>query len=217
MMKFFRRFQDLGIEGQKAEYYDRITREHRIDELKEQAGEVAGHVKDGDSILEIAPGAGYLSIELAKLGRYRLTGIDISEDLVRICRRNANAAGVEIDFRQGNAAQLPFKADAFDFIVCVLAFKNFKEPVRALEEMHRVLRTGGTALIIDLNRKASLKATKRVAERMGLKGIEAYIAGAIQRSGSYTRNEFESFISRTKFKKHEIRNSDTGFSIYLSK
>lgn len=207
----------MGIEGQKAEYYDRITREHRIDELKEQAGEVAGHVKDGDSILEIAPGAGYLSIELAKLGRYRLTGIDISEDLVRICRRNANAAGVEIDFRQGNAAQLPFKADAFDFIVCVLAFKNFKEPVRALEEMHRVLRTGGTALIIDLNRKASLKATKRVAERMGLKGIEAYIAGAIQRSGSYTRNEFESFISRTKFKKHEIRNSDTGFSIYLSK
>lgn len=207
----------MGIEGKKAVYYDRLTREHRIDEMKEQAREVARHVNDGDSILEVAPGAGYLSIELSKLGNYRLTGMDISKDLVEICKKNANEAGVEIDFRQGNVSQMPFQADVFDFIVCVLAFKNFKEPVTALEEMCRVLRSGGEALIMDLNRKASLKATKRVAERMGLKGMGAYIAGAIQRSGSYSRREFEMFISRTKFRDHTIRDSDLGFSIYLSK
>jgi hypothetical protein len=66
----FKRFQDLGIEGEKAKYYDQITREHRILEMKEQAEEVSMHIKDGDSVLEIAPGAGYLSIELSKLGNY---------------------------------------------------------------------------------------------------------------------------------------------------
>ncbi len=217
MMKFFKRFQDLGIEGEKAKSYDRLTREHRIDEIKDQADEVAKHVKDGDSILEIAPGAGYLSIEISRLGNYKITGLDISKDLVEICKRNAEEAGVSISFEQGNVSKMPFQASTFGFIVCVLSFKNFKEPVRALEEMHRVLRSGGTALIMDLNGKASMRATKKVAENMGLKGMSAYIAGAIQRSGSYSRRQFEDFISRTSFNRYEIRDSAIGFSIYLSK
>jgi ubiquinone/menaquinone biosynthesis C-methylase UbiE len=217
MMKFFRRFQDLGIEGEKAKYYDHMTRDHRIDELRRQAKEIAGHIKDGDSVLEVAPGAGYLSIELSKLGRYTITGMDISTDLVEICKKNALAAGARIDFQQGNVSAMPFRAGTFHFVFCVLAFKNFKEPTKALEEMYRVLKPGGMALMMDLNRKASMKATKKVAEGMGLRGMTAYIAGAIQRSGSYSRNEFEAFISRTEFKHHEIRESEMGFSIYLWK
>jgi len=217
MMRFFRRFRNLGIEGAQANYYDKITREHRIGEMKEQAREVTRHIKDGDSVLEIAPGAGYLSIELSKLGKYKITGMDISKDLVEICTRNAMEAGVQIEFQQGNVSNMPFQSNVFNFIICVLAFKNFKEPLKALEEMYRVLKPGGIALIMDLNRKASMKATKKVAENMGLKGMTAYIAGAIQRSGSYSRNEFESFISQTEFKDNEIRDSNLGFSIYLKK
>jgi len=215
MMRFFRRFQDLGIEGEKAKYYDRITREHRIGEMKDQAREVAKHIKEGDSVLEIAPGAGYLSIELAKLGNYKITGMDISKDLVDICTSNAKEAGVQVEFQQGNVSEMPFRAETFNCIVCVLAFKNFKEPLKALEQMYRVLKPSGMALIMDLNRNASMKATKNVAERMGLKGIKAYVAGAIQRSASYSRNEFEAFISQTEFKNYEIRDSEMGFSIYM--
>jgi ubiquinone/menaquinone biosynthesis C-methylase UbiE len=72
MMRFFRRFKDLEIQGEKANYYDKISREHRIGEMKEQAKEITRHIKDGDTVLEIAPGAGYLSIELAKLGKYKI-------------------------------------------------------------------------------------------------------------------------------------------------
>jgi ubiquinone/menaquinone biosynthesis C-methylase UbiE len=217
MMGFFRRFKDLEIKGEKANYYDKISREHRIGEMKEYAKEITRHIKQGDTVLEIAPGAGYLSIELAKPGNYKITGIDISKDLVDICRRNAIEAGVQIDFRQGNVSDMPFQSNEFNFIICILAFKNFKEPVKALEEIHRVLKPGGKALIMDLNRKASMKDTKKVAERMGLKGTTAFIAGAIQRSGAYNRNEFKSFISQTEFKNYEIRDSDMGFSIYLKK
>ncbi len=86
-----------------------------------------------------------------------------------------------------------------------------------MEEIHRVLKPGGTALIMDLNRKASMRVTKTAAENMGLKGIKAYIAGAIQRQGAYTRKEFESFISQTEFKEFVIKDTDIGFSIYLNK
>lgn len=216
-MNFFRRYQDLGIEGTQAKMYDTMTRQHRMGEMKEQANEVIKHIKDGDSVLEIASGAGYLSIELARLGEYKITGMDLSKDLVEIASRNAREASVEIDFRQGNASRMPFDENAFNFIICVLAFKNFKEPVKALEEMYRVLKPGGTALIMDLNRKASMKATKTVAENMGLKGMMAYIAGAIQKQGAYTRKEFETFISQTGFKEFVIKDTDIGFSIYLYK
>ena len=129
MMRFFRRFKDLGIEGAQANYYDKISREHRIGEMKEHAKEITKHINDGDSVLEIAPGAGYLSIELSKLGKYKITGMDISKDLVEICTRNAMEAGVQIDFQQGNVSNMPFQSNVFNFIICVLAFKNFKEPM----------------------------------------------------------------------------------------
>ena len=167
MMKFFKRFKDLGIYGAQAKMYDRLTRENRIGEMKEQAKEISKHIKVGDSVLEIAPGAGYLSIELSKLGKYKITGMDISKDLIEICTRNAMEAGVQINFQQGNVSNMPFQSNVFNFIICVLAFKNFKEPVKALEEMHRVLKPGGLALIMDLNRKASMRVTTKVAENMG--------------------------------------------------
>lgn len=217
MVNFFKHFQDLGITGEKAKYYDRITRENRLEEIKKQAKEVAKHIKDGDAVLEIACGAGYLAIEIAKFGKCKVTGIDISEDLVEIAKKNAKKSGIEVAFLQANASRLPFHANAFNFIVCVLSFKNFKEPVLALEEMYRVLKPGGTVLIIDLNRKSSLQATKKVAEDMGMKGLQAYIAGAIQRSISYSREEFDNFISQTRFKAYEIKQGDRGFSIYLRK
>ncbi len=88
-------------------------------------------------------GPGYFAIELAKLGDYRVTGLDISETFVEIARANAAQAGVKVDFRRGDASNLPFPKESFDFLLCRAAFKNFSEPQRALEEMHRVLKPSG--------------------------------------------------------------------------
>src|SRR5579883_201247 len=107
-MAFFKRFKDLGIEGIQAKAYDQMTRAHRMDEMKMQAKEITKYIKDGDSVLEIAPGAGYLSIELAKPGKYHITGMDISNDLIEICDKNAKEAGVDINFIQGNVSNMPF-------------------------------------------------------------------------------------------------------------
>ena len=80
------------------------------------------------------------SIELAKLGSYSITGLDISHTFVEIASKKAGEAGVHVDFRQGNASRMPFADDTFDFLLCRAAFKNFGQPVRALQEMCRVLK-----------------------------------------------------------------------------
>lgn len=217
MMRLFRRFKDLGVEGARASYYDKACRDHRLESIKAEAREAAQWVKNGDSILELAPGPGYLSIELSKLGDFQITGLDISGALVEIARKNAREAGVEIDFQRGNAANMPFPADHFNFIVCVLAFKNFKEPLQALNEMHRVLKPGGTALLRDLNRESPLRAVKAVAESMGLRGFQASVAGMIQRGGAYSRKEYEGLIGQSHFREYDIQDTEIGFSIHLKK
>jgi len=87
---------------------------------------------------------------------------------VGIARENASKAGVRVDFEHGDAADLPFPDTQFDFIVCRAAFKNFARPLVALNEMHRVLKPGGNALIIDLRKDFSPRAVKDYARRHGL-------------------------------------------------
>ena len=88
MMKLLRRFQDLGIGGITACWYDKNTRNSRLAEMGAYAKEVVKHIQDGCSVLEVAPGPGYLAIKLAKLGKYKIIGLDISKDFVEIARKN---------------------------------------------------------------------------------------------------------------------------------
>ena len=218
MMKFLRRFNDLGINGLLARWYDKNSREHRIEELKGHAEEVVKHVKDGDAVLEVAPGPGYLSIELAKLGSYRITGLDISRDFVDIALKNAKEPAVDVEFQQGNVSSMPFSDNMFDFIICTAAFKNFKEPLKALGEMYRVLKHRAEALISDMNRNTSNQQLDDAAKEMGVEGIEALFLKLtfkyFLKKGAYTREEFLDLLSKTAFKEYSVK--ETGISLYVN-
>jgi ubiquinone/menaquinone biosynthesis C-methylase UbiE len=144
-------YKGIAMEGMIATWYAKNTGK-AIAEYRNLAKRIADGLRPGDSVLEVAPGPGYLTIELARLGCYRLAGLDISRTFIRIARENAARGGVKVSFQQGDVAAMPFADDAFDFIVCRAAFKNFGDPVGALCEMHRVLRPGGRLMIIDGDR-----------------------------------------------------------------
>jgi ubiquinone/menaquinone biosynthesis C-methylase UbiE len=221
LMKQHRRFKDIGIEGMAARWYDNNTRKHRLAEMKEYAIEAAKHIQDGCSVLEVAPGPGYLAIELAKLGEFKIIGLDISRDFVEIAKRNARAGHVEVEFRQGSVADIPSPDDAFDFIICTAAFKNFKEPFKALSQMRRVLKPGGTILIVDMNRDTSNHQIENYTKNMGVKGADKLFMRLIfryfLRNGAYTKDEFVDLISKTAFKEYHVKEEGIGFHIYLRK
>lgn len=221
MMRLQRRFKDLGIEGATARWYDKNTKDHRLMEMKGYAKEVRRHIRDGSSVLEVAPGPGYLAIELAKLGKYKIIGLDISKDFVEIARRNAESAYVNVKFQHGNVVDMPFADNTFDFIVCVAAFKNFKEPLLALNQMHKVLKPSGTTLIIDMNRNASNRQIEEYIEELEANVRERLLMRLIfkyfLRNGAYTRDEFTELISKSQFNHHEIKEDKIGFYIYLRK
>jgi ubiquinone/menaquinone biosynthesis C-methylase UbiE len=224
MLKQQSRLKDLGIEGMTARWYDNNTRKSRLTEMKEYAKEASKYLRDGCSVLEVAPGPGYLAIELAKLGICnKIIGLDISKDFVEIAQRNAKEVGVieVVEFQHGNVADIYFPDNSFDFIICIAAFKNFKEPLKALNQMCRVLKSGGNALIADMNRKASnqqiedyLKSVEASSmDKLFMKLIFKYFL----RTGAYTKDEFTGLISKTAIKQYDIREKGMGFFIYLTK
>jgi len=158
-------YKGLGMEGTVAKWYAGLTKKS-LEDFKALARRTAEQLPPRSRVLEIAPGPGYFAIELAKLGDYRITGLDISETFVDIARANALEANMRVDFRQGNASAMRFPDSRFDFILCRAAFKNFSQPGEALAEMHRVLKPGGRALIIDLRRDASNQSVQQAVAAM---------------------------------------------------
>jgi ubiquinone/menaquinone biosynthesis C-methylase UbiE len=152
-MAVARGYRGVGMEGPIASWYAKNTGRD-LTRFTKTARRLAGRVRPRGEILEVAPGPGYLAIELAKRG-YRVTALDISTSFVKIARNNAASAGVSVDVRQGDASAMPFPDASFDAVVCMAAFKNFTDPLGALNEMHRVLRPGGEASIFDLRKDAN--------------------------------------------------------------
>jgi ubiquinone/menaquinone biosynthesis C-methylase UbiE len=221
MMKYLRQVKDLGFGTLSARWYDKNSREHRIEELHSYADEAARILGGKGTVLEIAPGPGYLAIELAKMGTYTVAGLDISKEFVAIAHDNAKKAGVNVEFRHGNVSSMPFSGNEFDFIICTAAFKNFKEPVKAISEMHRVLKPGGKVLIIDLNKNVSDADLDSLVKKMGVKGGEAvfmkWTFKYFLRQGAYSEKEFAEVISRTEFGAGIIKKNDVSLYVYLQK
>jgi len=212
-------YKGLAMEGPIARWYSKI-REH-----DEEIGMVVREVREilpaGSRVLEVAPGPGYLAIELARPGTYHVVGLDISKSFVQIAQAKAREAGVAVEFRHGNASNMPFGAGTFDFIVCRAAFKNFTEPVQALQEMHRVLKPGGKALIIDLRRDASPEEINTHVSSLRLSRINRLLTKWTFKQfllkNAYTGEAIRQLVSQTNFARHEIREDTIGMEIWLEK
>jgi ubiquinone/menaquinone biosynthesis C-methylase UbiE len=206
------------MEGIIATWYAGNTREQ--DDFKATAERLRKQLKAGSRILEVAPGPGYLAVELAKDG-FKVTGLDISKSFVEIGRENARQAKVAVDFRLGNASEMPLPSDSFDFVVCRAAFKNFTEPARAIQEMYRVLVPGGKALIIDLRRDAKPEAVDQEIAKMHMNAINRWMTKWTFHSfllkNAYTVNEIRALVAQTDFHTCDIQTDALGMEIWLSK
>lgn len=211
-------YKGIGMEGFIARWYARNTK-GALAEFRALAERIAERLSPGACVLEVAPGPGYLAVELARRG-LRVTGIDISRSFVEIARANAAEAKVSAEFRVGNASALPAPDNWFDFLVTRAAFKNFADPAGAIREMHRVLRPGATALIVDMRKEASNGEIAEEVSKMNLGFMGAMFARAALRSlrgRAYSRRDFERMIAQTAFGEGKIHEGAIGFEIYLSK
>jgi len=213
-------YKGMGMEGPVARWYEKNTRKD-LAEFRKVASRLESLVPDGGDVLEVAPGPGFLAIEMARSGKLRVTGLDISKTFVELARKNAAQAGVRVEFRSGNASEMPFGENSFDLLVCRAAFKNFSEPEKALREMRRVLRPGGTGVIIDLRRDTPMPEIQRYIDRMDLSAWNRWVTRLTFRfmllKRAYTKQELERMLAGIDFAKAEVRTDDIGMEAWFEK
>jgi ubiquinone/menaquinone biosynthesis C-methylase UbiE len=215
------RFKGPEMEGGVARHYAKLRRSgNQIEEYRKQAAQLTKGLPAGAKVLEVAPGPGYLAVEMARLGRVQVTGLDISRTFVQIGNENAREAGVSIDFHQGDAAVMPFEAEVFDLIVCQAAFKNFMHPISALDEMYRVLRSGGRAVIQDMSHDASHADINEEVRKMQLGWLSTFTTKAtleMLRRRAWSPIRFERLVAESKFRTCEITKDGIGLDVRLHK
>jgi ubiquinone/menaquinone biosynthesis C-methylase UbiE len=211
---------DRPIEGLMAKWYANNTGE-MMKEYVDLARRIASELPTGSSVLEVAPGPGYFCIELAKFGRCTITGMDLSHTFVKMAAEKADEAGVQVNFIQGSASNMPIPAGTFDFLLCRAAFKNFADPVGALREMCRVLKPGGRGLIIDLKRNASPSEVSRMVDEMHLSRLNGVLTKIAFKTmlirSAYTKAEFEHMLAQTDFASVDIKEESVGLEVSMTR
>ena len=96
-------------------------------------------------VLDVACGTGDMVVELQKHG-CNVTGVDLSEEMMAIARQKAP----EATYMLADAEQLPFSDGTFDAVTCAFGVRNFVHLEQGLGEMLRVLKPGGTIVILEL-------------------------------------------------------------------
>jgi ubiquinone/menaquinone biosynthesis C-methylase UbiE len=100
-------------------------------------------VRPGQRVLDVACGTGVVSVTAARAGA-KVTGLDLTPELLERARENARIAGVEVEWHEGDVEKLPFGDAAFDVVLSEFGHIFAPRPEVALGEMLRVLKSGGT-------------------------------------------------------------------------
>lgn len=101
----------------------------------------------GSRVLDVATGTGHVALAAAR--RFcEATGVDYVPALVEIAGRRAEAEDLEVEFREGDAEQLPFDDGAFDYVLSAIGVMFTADHGRAARELARVCRPGGTIGVV---------------------------------------------------------------------
>lgn len=103
------------------------------------------------NILDVASGTGDFAFESLSLYPQKVTGYDLSEEMIKYGRAKAGKIkmGNRVEFIKGDSEKMPFSDNSFDAITVGFGVRNFENLKAGLAEMHRTLRKGGKIAILE--------------------------------------------------------------------
>ena len=209
---------DEGIQGEfTVVIYDRMQRRFRDKGWMETKAIIQSGINTG-SVLEVGPGPGYLGLEWLKhTDGTRLTGLDISPDMISVARRNAAEYGLteRTEYVESSGATMPFDDQMFDAVFSNGSLHEWSDVLQTLSEIRRVLKPGGRFFISDLRRDMMLPVkwfmwlvTKPKAIRPGL------IASI---NAAYTSHEVEVLLRNSEFNDFNVSCNPMGLQVSATK
>ena len=106
------------------------------------------------NVLDVATGTGDLALALQKRLNARVTGLDLSEEMLKVAHQKVahKSLSSHISLVQGDSENLPFGNDAFDAVTVAFGVRNFENLNQGLSEMARVLKPGGKMVVLEFSK-----------------------------------------------------------------
>lgn len=151
---------DLSKKEQVTKMFDAISKEYDglnrvisfgIDvKWRQKVVEIIGNTNP-NSILDIATGTGDLAINLTKTNASKIIGLDISKGMLEVGRKKIEKLHLNntIEMVFGDSEKIPFSDNSFDAITVAFGVRNFENLEKGLSEIYRVLKTGGTFVVLE--------------------------------------------------------------------
>jgi len=200
-----------GIEEVRAaQAYDRISKWPQFRILRRLIVRELRRCKPTGILADIGCGPGLLTMLIGqRFPRLKILGLDTAREMITTANMNAISLGFEgrIEFREGNIQRLPLPDQTLDFAVSSLSLHHWSQPERGLAEIHRVLKSGGQLLLMDLRRDSRLFfylllifATSIVMPA-AMRKINEPLGSVL---ASYTPIEVKEFFARSPFKEYKV-------------
>ena len=157
-------------------------------------------LKTAEHVLDLATGTADLAIGVARrFPAARVMGVDLTPAMLELGRRKVEAVGLadRVKLAEGNALSLEFPDETFDVVTCAFGFRNFPDRGAALCECLRVLRPGGTLLVLELFRMES--RFWAWATSTWLRLVSPLLAGGTKSDYVYLRKSIEQTVSAAEF------------------
>jgi ubiquinone/menaquinone biosynthesis C-methylase UbiE len=205
---------DQGITGDlETRAYDQMMRRLRDRGWLETNQIVKSGISSGLA-LEVGPGPGYLGLEwLKKTEGTSLKGIDISEDMVVIAKRNSVEYGLQerAEYIAGDARAMPFEDAYFDGVFTNGSLHEWSHPEEIINEISRVLKPGGLYFISDLRRNMNRLMKWFMWLMTKPKEIRPGLLSSID--AAYTVSEIESMLPGTRLKGWTVTSKIVGLTV----
>jgi ubiquinone/menaquinone biosynthesis C-methylase UbiE len=197
-------FNDAG----QARFYDDHARRFMGKIFRRFAGRINELGLEGPRVLDVGTGTGLLSLVIAQQHpEWQVTGIDISEDMLKLASEAAMRNGFSdgIKFQNASAESLPFPDNSFDIVVSNASLHLWKEPVKVIDQMVRVTSPGGYCLIWDNLRMAVFTPLLRLPGLiMGMNNQQQGLwLKAV--ASAYTSGEAKALLRRSMMKKAKVK------------
>jgi len=159
-------------------------------------------------LFDVGCGSGNLIVEISeRLPHLELIGMDISAEILDQAKLRADEKQKKIEFKEGSVEKLPFADKSVDFIVSTFSLHHWINPQKAFQEIYRVLKKEGVALIFDFRRDSRkffygfFTFVTKVVVPKSLKEINEPL-GSMQ--SSYTLKEVDNLLSKISIANYTI-------------
>ena len=196
--------------------YDQLSRTISMEVYEFMLNHIRKNINSG-KVLDIGCGTGAGTLHIAQDKNYQVYAIDPSKNMIKFCEKNAKKTGINLDLKVTKATNLLYDDNTFEFAISNGSLHHWEDPVKAFNEIYRVLKPGGKVFINDFFKNPDKNdILEEFAYKIEPKEMrDAFLQNAPD--GAFSKEEVLKYLKKSKFTNFDVEKKKVSLEISMVK